>query len=81
MIGIKLLQFGYDVLPTEKKDGKFRALAGKQSPSLPKLFRVISIPRTVLKDGLDPSLADISMRSHRLLWLDDNKSAASCQQA
>ena len=25
--------------------------------------------------------ADIRMRSHRLLRLDDNKSAASCQQA
>ena len=25
--------------------------------------------------------ADIRMRSHRLLWLDDNISAASCQQA
>ena len=24
---------------------------------------------------------DMRMRSHRLLWLDDNKSAASCQQA
>ena len=65
----------------KKQDGKFRALAGKQSPSLPKLSRVISTPRTVQKDGLDPSLADIRMRSHRLLRFDDEKSAASCQQA
>ena len=36
--------------------GKFSPLAGEPSPSFPQLSHIIFIPRTVERDGLDPSL-------------------------
>ena len=37
-IAVKLMQSGYDALPTEKSVGKFGVLAGEPSPSLPQTF-------------------------------------------
>ena len=46
------------------------------------LMRAVSTTFSKSPAGLLPCShhADIRMRSHHLLWLDDNKSAASCQQ-
>ena len=41
-------------ITNQKHVGKFGALAGESSPSLPQLSRVISIPLTVHRDGPNP---------------------------
>ena len=41
-------------ITNQKHVGKFGALAGESSPSLPQPSRVISIPLTIQRDGPNP---------------------------
>ena len=73
---------GEEIGDTRTTDGSAPNCEGRASFGL-YTAKSAQIAARLLRAGFLPGShqADIWMRSHRLLWLDDNKSAASCQPA